>query len=66
MAVRFNEDSELVAQIKEGLKRKGGYCPCRLQKTEDTKCICKEFRDKMEKREKGKCRCGLYTITEID
>ena len=61
MAVRFNEDGELVAQIKEGLKRKGGYCPCRLQKTEDTKCICKEFREQIADPEfEGYCHCLLY------
>ena len=61
MAVRFNEDAELVAQIKEGLKRKGGYCPCRLQKTEDTKCICKEFKEQIADPEfEGYCHCLLY------
>ena len=61
MAIRFNEDAELVAQIKEGLKRKGGYCPCRLQKTEDTKCICKEFRQQIADPEfEGYCHCYLY------
>ena len=61
MAVRFNEDAELVAQIKEGLKRKGGYCPCRLQNTEDTKCICKEFREQIADPEfEGYCHCLLY------
>ena len=61
MAVRFNEDAELVAQIKEGLKRKGGYCPCRLQKTEDTKCICREFREQIVDPEfEGYCHCLLY------
>ena len=61
MAVRFNEDAELVAQIKEGLKRKGGYCPCRLQKTEETKCICKEFREQIADPDfEGYCHCLLY------
>ncbi len=61
MAVRFNEDAALVAQIKEGLKRKGGYCPCRLQKTEDTKCICKEFREQIaDPGFEGYCHCLLY------
>ena len=61
MAIRFNEDAELVAQIKEGLKRKGGYCPCRLQKTEDTKCICKEFRQQIADPEfEGYCHCMLF------
>ena len=41
MAVKLNEDKEVVKAIKDGLKKKGGYCPCRLEKTEDNKCICK-------------------------
>ena len=56
MAVRLNENPEIVARIKEGLKQKGGYCPCRLQRTEEFKCICKEFREQSE----GECYCGLY------
>ena len=31
MAVRLNEDQEMVRTIREGLKRTGGYCPCRLE-----------------------------------
>ena len=45
MKIRFNEDKEVVKTVQEGLKAKGGYCPCRLEKTPDTKCMCKEFRD---------------------
>ena len=45
MKVRLNEDAEVVRMVKEGLKRTGGYCPCRLERTEDNKCMCKEFRD---------------------
>ena len=29
--VRLNEDREIVARVKEGLKRKEGYCPCSLE-----------------------------------
>ena len=29
MSVRLNEDKEIVAKIREGLKRKGGHCPCK-------------------------------------
>ena len=65
MAIRLNEDAELVAQIKEGFKRKGGYCPCRLQKTEDNKCICKEFREQIADPEfEGYCHCLLYYKTK--
>lgn len=45
--VRYNEDAEVVARIKEGLKKKNGYCPCRLEMTEDNKCMCKEFREQI-------------------
>ena len=47
MKIRFNEDKEVVAAVKEGLKRTGGYCPCRLERTEDNKCMCKEFREQV-------------------
>lgn len=33
--VRLNDDKEMVKSIKEGLKRTGGYCPCRIQRTEE-------------------------------
>lgn len=38
--IRLNEDPAVVEQIRAGLKARGGYCPCRLAKTEDNKCIC--------------------------
>lgn len=65
MAIRLNEDKELVAQIREGLRRRGGYCPCRLEKTEDNKCICKEFREQMKDPNfEGYCHCMLYYKTK--
>lgn len=61
MKVRFNEDKEIVKQIQEGLKARGGYCPCRIQKNEDTKCMCKEFRDQInDPNFEGYCHCRLY------
>ena len=61
MAIRLNEDKELVARIREGLKMKDGYCPCRLEKTEDNKCMCKEFRDQIADPEfEAYCHCLLY------
>ena len=47
MAVTLNPDKEVVRAVKEGLKRTGGYCPCRLERTEDNKCMCKEFREQI-------------------
>ena len=61
MAIRLNEDKEIVARIREGLKMKDGYCPCRLEKTEDNKCMCKEFRDQIAAPNfEGYCHCLLY------
>ncbi len=61
MSVRFNEDTEIVKAIKEGLKQKGGYCPCRMEKTEDNKCMCKEFRNQINDPDfEGYCHCMLY------
>ena len=61
MAVRLNEDKEMVQTIREGLKRTGGYCPCRLERTEENKCMCKEFRDQIADPDfKGYCHCMLY------
>ena len=61
MAVRLNDDKEMVAQIKDGLKRTGGYCPCRLERSEDNKCICKEVREQIaDPNYEGFCHCMLY------
>lgn len=59
--IRLNEDPAVVEQIRAGLKARGGYCPCRLAKTEDNKCICKEFREQVADPEfEGCCHCRLY------
>ena len=61
MAVRLNENKEIVAKIKEGLKQKDGYCPCRLQKLEEYKCICEEFKKQIADPDfEGYCHCMLY------
>ena len=59
--VRFNENEEIVKRVKEGLKQKGGYCPCRIGKLEENNCMCKEFRDQIADPEfEGYCHCMLY------
>ena len=61
MAVKVNENKEIVADIREGLKRTGGYCPCRLERTEENKCICQEFKEQIADPEfEGYCHCMLY------
>lgn len=56
MKIKINSDKKLVEEIRRQLKENDNYCPCRLQKTPDTKCMCKEFREQ----EDGECHCGLY------
>ena len=59
--IKFNEDKEVVKAVKEGLKQSGGYCPCKRIKSEDTKCICKEFREQIaDPNFEGYCHCYLY------
>ena len=61
MSVRLNDDKQIVEKIKEGLRKKGGYCPCRLSKSEDYKCMCKEFREQIaDPNFEGYCHCMLY------
>ena len=43
----LNPNEEIVKTIREGLKRTGGYCPCRLQHIPENICICKEFKEQL-------------------
>lgn len=56
MRIILNPDNELVEEINKKLKENNGYCPCRLEKIEDNKCMCKEFREQSE----GECHCGKF------
>ena len=58
--IKVNNDLEIVTLVRQKLKENDGYCPCKIDKTEDTKCMCKEFREQAE----GECHCGLYIKTE--
>ena len=65
MTIRQNPDKDYAKKARDKLKDSGGYCPCRINKNEDTKCMCKEFCDQIEKGEEGMCHCGLY-ISEVE
>lgn len=58
--IKINEDEEIVKEVRRALAANDGYCPCRIEHTEDTKCMCKAFRDM----EEGECHCGLYIKTK--
>ena len=57
MKIIKNPDSDKYEQVTELVKNNDGYCPCMLFKTEDTKCMCKEFR---EQSGPGLCHCGRF------
>lgn len=57
--ITVSSDKELVDKIRMALKENGGYCPCSIIRNDDTKCMCKEFREM----EEGTCHCGLYIKT---
>ena len=57
MKIEINQDIEFVKQMRKALKDNNNHCPCNLIKSQDTQCMCKEFKEMSE----GTCRCGLYT-----
>ena len=56
MQININPDKDFVAHMRKALKDNNGFCPCAIVRSEDTKCMCKEFREM----EEGTCHCGLY------
>lgn len=66
LKVIINSNRELVSEIRAKLRENDNYCPCAIYKTPEYKCMCAEFREKIEKREPGECGCGLYKIVLDD
>ena len=61
MKITLNPDKEIVQTIREGLKKTGGYCPCRRDRTEANICMCDEFKRHIEDPNfEGYCHCMLY------
>lgn len=52
-----NPNKEEYDEISQAVKDNSGYCPCLLEKSENSKCICKDFR---EQTIEGFCHCGRY------
>lgn len=63
LKIVLNDDKQLIDEIRQKLKENGGYCPCKLIKNQDTKCMCKEFREQITE---GECHCGLYKKIKED
>ena len=53
---RLNPDREYVNKILEGIYRKNGHCPCRVQQDETTMCPCDQFIKEQV------CKCNLFVV----
>lgn len=62
MRIRKNPDEEFFQMARESLLKNKGYCPCALEKTEEYKCPCQEFR---ETEKEGLCYCGLLMKSQV-
>ena len=51
---RLNPDKKYVSLIIDGIHKKEGHCPCRVNTDETTLCPCDEFI------ETGICKCKLF------
>lgn len=59
--VVLNSDEKIVQVVRDGLVRKGGYCPCRLPKNPEFFCPCDEFKAQLaDPNYHGLCHCRLY------
>lgn len=66
MKIVQNPDNDYFNEMVEKLSKNDGYCPCRVAKTPDTKCMCKEFREQIKNKIPGMCHCGMYLLKEDD
>lgn len=59
--VVLNNDTKIVEAVKAGLRRKKGFCPCRLNATPENFCPCDEFKSQVKDDSfHGLCHCRLY------
>ena len=58
-----NPHADIYENVIKEVKANLGYCPCRLERTPETKCPCKEFR---EQTTEGECHCGAYVKIEVN
>jgi len=59
--VRMNPDAKLVETVRAGLRRKEGFCPCRLPKNPEFFCPCDEFKAQLaDPSYHGLCHCRFY------
>lgn len=57
MKININPDRNISAAISKAVSDNGGYCVCVVERNEDTKCMCKEFKEQLTP---GYCHCELF------
>lgn len=40
MKISIIKDKEKVEEIRNAIKTNGGYCPCKIEKIPENKCMC--------------------------
>lgn len=59
--VKLNPDCKFVEKLQAVMQKNGGYCPCRLLRTDANRCICDEFKAQIaDENFTGYCHCQLY------
>lgn len=48
---------EINPAFRQAVEANDGYCPCMMERTPETKCMCQDFRDQNEP---GPCHCGRF------
>ena len=57
MKIIPNPDCNKYSEVTIAVNDNFGFCPCAIDRNDDTKCPCKEFR---EQTAEGLCTCGRY------
>lgn len=58
-----NPNEKIYNDVTEAVVENDNYCPCKTEKTPETKCPCKEFR---EQDTEGYCHCERFIKVKID
>ena len=57
LKIKPHPNSEIFLEVTNAVKANEGFCCCEIEKNEDTKCMCKNFR---EQKTAGFCHCGRF------
>lgn len=61
MKILVNDDASHVEKVRTAIRNRDGHCPCAIITSDDTLCMCKDFREQIADPEfDGYCHCKLY------